>query len=330
MPRKVEVDLSEILIQPHMLAQVPAESPRLRNILVDLHTRTIGKWVAPLYIFTSTLGVVLIANFWLDYTDSGIHFHRWLNEWIQGHPPKVVAHSNAIVSLSQTTPLGAERLVTQSLSWSNDDLLLRNLTPTPLAPPVSAPVLPPPPVSGPGSLPPSEPPPPSDGGGKGVVSPPPVSPPPSGGGGKGVVSPPPVSLPPSGGGGGGSLTQLDKLPPQAKPAAPAVARLSTIIKKTDKPVSHSKAVSHKPTLSTISASRTTTAPPPLHRGAPMSMMKATGAGASAGVGASHMHNQIQTPPGLLNAPGLTGLVGQGFAGQVQGAGAGAGRMGKGH
>lgn len=62
----------------------------------------------------------------------------------------------------------------------------------------------------------------------------------------------------------------------------------------------------------------------------MSMMKGTGAGASAGVGASHMHNQIQTPPGLLNAPGLTGLVGQGFAGQVQGAGAGAGRMGKGH
>jgi hypothetical protein len=183
LPRKVEVDLSEILIQPRMLAPAPAESPRRRNILVDLHTRKIEKWAGALYIFTSALGVFLIGNFWLDYTDSGVRFYRWLGEWIQGQPPKVVAHSNAIVPSPETTRLRPEQPVTQSLS-SLGDLPLPDFNPT-LALAVVGPV------------------------------------------------PPPTS----------SFTQLDKLPPQTKPAAPAVARRSTIIKKTNKHVSHSKSVS---------------------------------------------------------------------------------------
>jgi hypothetical protein len=173
LPYKVDVDLSEILIQPKVPAPVPAKPPRLRNILADLNIHTLGRWVAPLYILTSTLGVFLIANFWLDYTDSGVHFHGWLEECIQ-----------------------PEQRVTQSLSSST---------------PGSAPVLSPPPVSEPGSF------------------------------------PPPVSLLPSDSGGGApSLTQLDTLPPQPKPAAASVARRSVKSKRTNKHVSHSKAVSHKP------------------------------------------------------------------------------------
>lgn len=211
MPRKAEVDLSEILVQPEVLArQVPAESPRLRNILVTLHIRTMEKWAAALYIFTSTLGALLIGNFWLDYTDSGVNAHSWLEEWIQGHPPKVVAYSTAIVPLPETAPLTQEQPAAQSSLSSLSTLPLLSLNPSGAfgSPQVVAPVLPPPPVS----------------------PPPPVIPPNTSGdgGASGVV---------------GSLTQLDKLPPQPKPAASAVARRSTITKKTNKHVSHSKAVS---------------------------------------------------------------------------------------
>lgn len=182
LPRKVEVDLSEILIQPRMLVPAPAESPRRRNILVDLHTRKIEKCAGALYILTSTLGVFLIGNFWLDYTDSGVRFYRWLGEWIHGQPSKVVAHSSAIVPSPETTRLRPEQPVTQSLS-SLGDLPLPDFNPKLALAVVDA-------------------------------------------------VPPPTS----------SFTQLDKVPPQAKPAAPAIARRSTIIKKTNKHL-HSKSMS---------------------------------------------------------------------------------------
>ena len=183
LPRKVEVDLSEILTQPQMLVSAPAESPRRRNILVAVHTHTMAKWAAALYIFTSTLGVLLIGNFWLDYTDSGVNVHSRLRGWIQGQPPKVVAHSNAIVPSPETIRLRPEQPVTQSLS-SLGDLPLPSFNPT-LALAVVGPL------------------------------------------------PQPTS----------SFAQLDKLPPPAKPAGPAVAKRSTIIKRTNKHVSHSKSVS---------------------------------------------------------------------------------------